>query len=291
MIAAGSARASGARHRGWAGIADARAWLAAAGLLLYALLRLAYSTFYQPLGVSPEELGFGYLDILAQAAVGFVVLVVVFAVLAAVTAAELAVLGAILFSAGRAIWEVVKLLVRHQGAARDRDERNVRGETSADVASDENSGGGAVEPDASEQPASTGEAGDGVQQRTAARRTRGAWRVGAGVASIACVLVAGLLILQAAADRRAVERGEPRFPTFAGIRIASWGAHRATVTAAVQNPPREVVALEALCLLYLGTHDGTAFLYDPRARETLRIPSASVLIHIHESGTCGEVNR
>jgi hypothetical protein len=127
--------------------------LAAAGLLLYALLRLAYSTFYQPLGVSPEELGFGYLDILAQAAVGFVVLVVVFAVLAAVTAAELAVLGAILFSAGRAIWEVVKLLVRHRGAARDRDKRNVRGETSGDVASDENSGGGAVEPGASEQPA------------------------------------------------------------------------------------------------------------------------------------------
>ena len=81
MIASDRARRSRARHGLRVGITDVRAWLAAAGLALYVILRLAYSTFYQPLGVSPEDLGFGYLDILSQAAVGFVVLVLVFGIL------------------------------------------------------------------------------------------------------------------------------------------------------------------------------------------------------------------
>lgn len=299
-----------------AAVTDPRAWLATAGIFLYVILRLGYSTFYQPLGVSPEDLGFGYLDILAQAAVGFVVLAVVFAIALLLIGAEFAVLVVVcvafvktLWSLVREIWSGLRGLVGHRRARSDRDDAKgevTSGDSSAEPCSDGTSDGegvaAALEPGAPERSSSsTGQAGDGSRrlvvaplvirrpsprQPVAARRWAVAWRWGAGYISVVCVLIAAVLILQAAADRRAVEHGEPRVPTVMGFRIASWGAHRATVEAVAEQPRRELVALENLCLLYLGTHDGTVFLYEPRARETLRLPAASVLVHTYQSGTC-----
>lgn len=40
------------------------------GLFIYALLRISYSLFYGRFGVSPEEVGLGFAEILSQAAVG-----------------------------------------------------------------------------------------------------------------------------------------------------------------------------------------------------------------------------
>lgn len=63
-------------------LSDARTALAALGLLLYAVLRIAYSSFYAPLGITPDDLGLGYVDLLAQSAVGAAGLLLAYALLA-----------------------------------------------------------------------------------------------------------------------------------------------------------------------------------------------------------------
>jgi hypothetical protein len=59
------------------------------GLLLFAFyvvnrIRSAYGSFYGPLGLSPDDLGLGYLDLLAQSAVAAVVLLVTALLLASI---------------------------------------------------------------------------------------------------------------------------------------------------------------------------------------------------------------
>ncbi|WP_457971619.1 hypothetical protein [Arthrobacter sp. D1-17] len=45
------------------------AWLGAAGVALYAFLRFPFATFYEHLGTTPEEVGLGYAQLLAQSSV------------------------------------------------------------------------------------------------------------------------------------------------------------------------------------------------------------------------------
>ncbi|WP_454698205.1 hypothetical protein [Arthrobacter humicola] len=42
------------------------AWLGAAGVALYVFLRIPFAIFYEKLGTSPEEVGLGYVQLLAQ---------------------------------------------------------------------------------------------------------------------------------------------------------------------------------------------------------------------------------
>jgi hypothetical protein len=49
--------------------------LTALGFILYGLLRIGYELFYRPFGVAPDEVGFGYGQILSQSATGAVVLI------------------------------------------------------------------------------------------------------------------------------------------------------------------------------------------------------------------------
>ncbi len=48
------------------------------GLVLYGVLRLAYSMFYANLGLRPEDVGFGYAEILSQSLAGLVVMLLLF---------------------------------------------------------------------------------------------------------------------------------------------------------------------------------------------------------------------
>jgi hypothetical protein len=64
-------------------VTDVRTALAALGLLLYAVLRVAYSRFYGELGLAPDDLGLGYIELLVQSAVGAVGLLVAYMVIAA----------------------------------------------------------------------------------------------------------------------------------------------------------------------------------------------------------------
>src|SRR4051794_2013281 len=45
-------------------LTDARSILGVLGLLLFVVLRMAYSRFYGELGLSPDDLGLGYIDLL-----------------------------------------------------------------------------------------------------------------------------------------------------------------------------------------------------------------------------------
>jgi hypothetical protein len=58
---------------------------AAAAIVLYALLRLAYVQFYSPFGITPERAGLARTELLSQALIGpvvlFLLLVIVFLVL------------------------------------------------------------------------------------------------------------------------------------------------------------------------------------------------------------------
>jgi hypothetical protein len=62
---------------------DARTVLAVLGIVLYAVLRIAYSLFYNNFGLTPDDLGLSYLDLLIQSAVGTVILLMVMFVVAA----------------------------------------------------------------------------------------------------------------------------------------------------------------------------------------------------------------
>lgn len=66
------------------GATSASGVLAVLGIVLYAVLRIAYSFFYSPFGLRPDDLGLGYLDLLVQSAVGIVLLCMAMLVVAAV---------------------------------------------------------------------------------------------------------------------------------------------------------------------------------------------------------------
>jgi hypothetical protein len=65
-------------------VTDIRTVLAALGLLLYGVLRVTYSRFYGELGLAPDDLGLGYIELLVQSAVGAVGLLIAYTVIAAV---------------------------------------------------------------------------------------------------------------------------------------------------------------------------------------------------------------
>jgi len=63
------------------------------GLVTYALLRLAYSAFYDQLSLEPEDVGLGYGVILSQSITGLVFLIVLFALVGLVVIAFTALAG------------------------------------------------------------------------------------------------------------------------------------------------------------------------------------------------------
>ncbi len=63
------------------------------GLVTYALLRLAYSAFYDQLSLEPEDVGFGYGGILSQSITGLAFLIVLFALVGLVVIAFTALAG------------------------------------------------------------------------------------------------------------------------------------------------------------------------------------------------------
>jgi hypothetical protein len=48
--------------------------VAVVGFVLYATLRVAYVRFYAPFGLSPDDLGLGYIELIAQSAIGALLL-------------------------------------------------------------------------------------------------------------------------------------------------------------------------------------------------------------------------
>ena len=241
---------------------DARGWPARVRRL-----RVAYVRFYQGFGLGPDDLGFGYLDLLAQAAVGTVALTLLLGGLVSIW---------VLAIAGAASWWFER--------------RSSHGSTTAADAR----GDGVPNP-----PATSGRAlkasevavvvvsllltaaiavgivalvitligqkavyvvgsvagvallvrnSFGRVERLDDRHRSWVDRAFAVVMAGAFALVAGLLIDQANSDAELVRKGINAHPTTANVRIASWGAERATIGWTSDEAERRSPGLQGECV-------------------------------------------
>lgn len=262
--------------------------VAVVGFVLYAILRVAYVRFYAPFGLSPDDLGLGYIELIAQSAIGALMLLLTFGtfivvpvavwidvvassnapwvarmrarltgharVAAAVGAALFVVITVLelvgLFTAQRRLaYPGLALTAAFVGALFARGLRlGWRGVR----------GGG-------EQPVNR-------------------WRVGVGaIALVATALTAFTLAGVAARDdARAVAAGYATHPTLWGVRPTSWGAQAATLTWTRSPAGGPLAALSTACVMYLGQSNGTLFLFVPFAPgpATFRVPAGLAIIRI-----------
>jgi hypothetical protein len=268
---------------GW--LTDGRTVIALVGVLLYAVLRVAYSTFYGRFGLTPDDLGLGYVELLVQAAVGVVALIAVYVVL----------IGAFLgFYVG--MWG-------RGGEPQEPgwgDSLGVRARVAIVV--------GTVCLAAVLVVAGVMSwfAAEGVFASltflglltlylpTGLRRIeaglagahRARWRAMLVLAGLVALLAPTVTLLeQATGDAARVHGGRPAAPTFLGFRLASWGAHRAAVAWTGPARPDGTHSLQDRCFMFLGQSDGTDFLYEPGTDAVVRAPAASVVVRT-TPGSC-----
>jgi hypothetical protein len=105
-------------------------------------------------------------------------------------------------------------------------------------------------------------------------------RVAFALVTLVIVATAVVYGIVAVGDRQAVEDG--RGISDSGRFLSPWDASVATVTwIGVKPAPSAIAALG--CGLYLGSNDGTSYLFDPGEDETLRIPTSAVVIQTEDS--------
>jgi hypothetical protein len=291
---------------------DVRTVLAVLGIVLYAVLRIAYSVFYSNFGLTPDDLGLGYLDLLIQSAVGTVMLLMAIFIVAAVIVAGYV-----------GLWGNVRDSIRMG-------RNNIRGQQHAGSSESE------CPPPAKQKDESVRviQAASVTPQWRDRRGRRGSWMgnvglsalsvlalvgwfVGRGVLALplVCMLTLqvvivgiklikrgltenrarwerglaaialatlGLAILfllgRAQSDAARVQLGYPSSYTVLGFRITTWGAEDATVSWTSNQIAADLRPLAGRCLMYLGQSNGTAFLYLVSTREVYRVPTAVVVV-------------
>jgi len=200
------------------------------GLVLFALIRTSYAVFYRRFGLTPEDLGISYPQILAQSGVA----AVIFVLYGLIFWVMLKIARFVLLEA----WVAISLLLRR--APRTTSFRN-----------------------------------------RLRRYTRGRVAAVLAIAFVAFAFAIQPLYFAQYADR--ATQGKPVL--LGGLlygKIPSPGvvAIPATVTWAAGEPPKGFDPESEDALMYLGEHSGTVFLYDYRRKETIRVPSSSVVVRI-----------
>jgi hypothetical protein len=238
--------------------------LALMAIVLYAILRIAYSIFYSHFGLTPDDLGLNYLDLVVQSAVGVVLLsmailvftAIPFLVVAAyrtrldskwkeailVIASCLSVLALVLAftalstPAALVIYCIYILLLLPLGVL------------------------GFI---------------DGL--RGPSRRL---WR-GAMIAAavVALALATGYILVRAKDDRSSVYDGDPAGFRLFGFSITTWGAEEATVKWTSDTVAADLKPVANRCLLYFGQSAGTSYFYVADTHQVLRLSTASVLVY------------
>lgn len=265
----------------------ARAMLAIATVVAYALLRIAYGRFCEPFGLSPDDLGLGYVELLAQSALGLAILLATIGVSFAVLFAAL--IGvAMTIGAGISPWR--------------RDTTPswvVRGVALALVAIS------AILVLAGAAPAGAAIlyavlAFAAMPVVVAARQLRGdtsyadpitwSWlmlNVVPLVAGVALLLGGALLVHDGGAIARMAREGRSASTSLFGVRLMSWRADAATIAWTGDVAPA-LRSLERTCVMYLGRSDGTVFVYVPGAprRGTYRLPATSVVVRVVPGADC-----
>jgi len=276
--------------------ANPRTIVAVLALTLYSVLRVSYEAFYGPLGLSPEDLGLGYLELLAQAAIGIVAIAAVITmILGGAALTERAMVDMVERSSLRP-WQVgfvyaLGLLALAIGIV----------VTPADSPVFLVSLGGlgllSVSLFIAGVPSLLREAagGKGIDERKASRSRSavlGLLILGLGLASAS-------FIVTARHDSMTVRAGFATQPRILGLRLASWGAEPATISWITADIDKSLRSLTGECLLYLGQADGTVFLLRPtrfyrrktnttfrrRPATTFRIPTSTVSVGLHPSAT------
>jgi hypothetical protein len=263
-------------------VPDVRAVFAVLGLLFYAVLRIATSVFYGRFGLSPDDLGLGYVELLVQSVVGTSIVLVVALAAAFLVICEY--VGVVAF---------FNDIFRRQGT----DERDAWSDLSSIVFTVV-----AVSGTGSAITAAVGLQGVSGAMLTLAIAVVLVWTTLRGVRVLSrgvlgahrrrwLVLVAAVvlatvgfsiaaLIGQARDDADRVFAGHPAAPAVFGVRMTSWGAETATLSWTSDQVAPDLRRLTGRCLMYLGQSGGTSFFYDPGAHETVRIPAAISAVRI-----------
>jgi hypothetical protein len=243
-------------------------------IILYAVLRIAYTVFYEPFGLSPDDLGFGYLDLLVQSALGIVLLLVWLLILVGFLLLLVMTVG-LLFRTPewldrrlRGTWPFISYLVFFLVL------------TALLILSAYK-----VVPSvvpyaliycvgALTLPVGVRIVRDGLRGAHASQ-----WRGGmVGVAAFVLIVGIGVVIAEAAIDRSQVRHGHPAELTYLGFPITGWRADDATVTWTNSNVAGDLASLAGRCLLYFGQSAGTAYFYRSENRQVLRISTQDVVI-------------
>jgi hypothetical protein len=242
--------------------------------VLYVVIRSAYSSFYGPLGLTPDDLGLGYLDLLAQSAIAAVVLLLLALLLVSILVLPVAGLevGDLSLPTAVAALAVVALLL-------------------VLIRVDDSSAKWIVWIGAVVMfPVAV----KGLRKRLARKRPASLrWRAGLAILAIAAVLGASAqLISEADQDAQLVKLGHPAHLVLSSalnqVRVTSWGAEAATLSWTTLPADPMLRALGHVCLMYLGQSGGTLFVYTPNQSRpaTYRIPASEAAVRVFPGASC-----
>ncbi len=263
----------GSGLRGWANREPLQA-ATLAGTLVYGSFRLDYFVFYGSFGVTPEEVGHGYVSTLARALVGgLFVFVCIFAVMFVIAA----------FLGG--LWAVTISMFKRRGrrAAMAFPLVLAAGFVSAwfflphfQPTSESGRIAGSIFFAGTLWILCSMMFKDVVADWNPRQVGSGVRRLMVPV-SVATALVVFFVLMPLAAsqDARAVRAGYARHAQFAGFLSLPWGGDIVYVEWAEASPPS---AVEDECLMYLGRSPGVVVLWDPIDDEVHRLPEAKVLL-------------
>jgi hypothetical protein len=218
------------------------------GLVAYAGLRFAYTRFYSPIGVLPEEVGIGYAQVLAYA--GPSLLLVLFVV------GYFAGYLYFLFSQAERRGRQRARAMKKAGSSSDDDDNDYDDGTKS-------------------------------KKSRLARRRRWVIIVvvGYGVTGLlAAILTLGI---KASSRGEAMHDGRRVEPVqLLGIEVLSVWATPATLHSTESQPSASLAALENRCVLYLGRAEGTAILFDQVDDVVLRVPDGAIVLEEVPGAQC-----
>lgn len=290
------------------------------GILAYGILWLAYSRFYQGLGLRPEDVGLTYPDILSHSIAGMMLATVVtldyilFDSLALIAPALL--VGAVLTMVGiLSHWVARRLLRRFRTASFDQATQAclfISCTLIAYMATGMPRAASLTLPAPADSPLCRSViwiaglvlllAGTGwlVQYVSPCRPHWGRWSLVWQVIQwltanklflVAAFFVSAMafdtVLLFRAADVVVAETrsGETAgFQSF-GVDVVSWNVEPATVYWSASAPRELIASRSGHCLMYVGRTGDTVAFYDSSSKEALRVPSQFVTVAVRNKST------
>jgi hypothetical protein len=257
---------------------DVTAVLGVAAVVLFAVLRFAYERFYSPLGLSPDDLGLGYVDLLSRSS-GLLGISVVFAVLFATVVFGAISLGLFAVKGASPSSRPVRPSV-------------VRISTGALIAVAVYAGAEVGGPAGRRTVELVVFAFIAATFLALLKTGTPAWRrerlgdlvqVAAVSAAFGLLLGAGLVNLVAAEDGDDARAGLSPDSSWGG-----WRADAATISWTTADVDARLRSRAATCVMYLGTANGTVFVYRPSRTggTSLRLPASAVAVEVHPKADC-----